>query len=33
MDAVRPLPAAAGRRLNVQLAVEWIYNFLLSLRF
>lgn len=26
LDALRPLPAAALRRLNQQLAVEWIYN-------
>jgi Fic family protein len=26
LDALRPLPAAAVRRLSQQLAVEWIYN-------
>lgn len=26
LDALRPLPAAAVRRLNEQLTVEWIYN-------
>jgi Fic family protein len=26
LDALRPLPAAAVRRLNQQLAVEWTYN-------
>jgi Fic family protein len=26
LDALRPLPVAALRRLNEQLAVEWIYN-------
>jgi Fic family protein len=26
LDALRPLPAAAVRRLDEQLAVEWIYN-------
>jgi Fic family protein len=26
LDALRPLPSAAVRRLNEQLAVEWIYN-------
>ena len=26
LDALRPLPATAVRRLNEQLAVEWIYN-------
>ena len=26
LDALRPLPAAIVRRLNEQLAVEWIYN-------
>lgn len=26
LDGLRPLPAAAGRRLNEQLTVEWIYN-------
>ena len=26
LDALRPLPAAAVRRLNQQLVVEWIYN-------
>lgn len=26
LDALRPLPAAAVRRLNEQLTIEWIYN-------
>ena len=26
LDALRPLPAAAMRRLNEQLTIEWIYN-------
>lgn len=26
LDALRPLPAAAVRRLNKQLTIEWIYN-------
>ena len=26
LDALRPLPEAAVRRLNDQLAVEWTYN-------
>ena len=26
LDALRPLPTAAVRRLNEQLTIEWIYN-------
>ena len=26
LDALRPLPSAAVRRLNEQLTIEWIYN-------
>jgi len=26
LDALRPLPVAAVRRLNEQLTIEWIYN-------